>query len=76
MRDKEDLLASLATFEQQHLLDFWDELDAEYREILAEDVAQIDFRQVAKLFERKDVKEDFCALAQRMGPPPSFRSRD
>jgi UDP-N-acetylglucosamine/UDP-N-acetylgalactosamine diphosphorylase len=73
MKEKADLLARLAAFEQQHLLDFWDELDDEHRALLARDVAQIDFGRVAELYQRMGEREDFGDLARRMEPPPAFR---
>jgi len=73
MQPKNDLLASLADFNQQHLLAFWDDLDPEQRQRLADDVAEIDFRQVAALYQRKDEKQDYGELARRMAPPPAFR---
>jgi len=73
MKAKNDLLASLAGFGQQHLLAFWEDLDQKQRELLADDVDGIDFRQVADLYQRKDEEQDYGDLARRMAPPSAFR---
>jgi UDP-N-acetylglucosamine/UDP-N-acetylgalactosamine diphosphorylase len=70
---KEQLLAALTPYDQQHLLAFWDALDDSQRQTLAAQIREIDFESVARLYERKDNQSDFRALAERAEPPPAFR---
>jgi UDP-N-acetylglucosamine/UDP-N-acetylgalactosamine diphosphorylase len=73
-RDK--LAAGLKPFRQEHLLRFWDELDAASREQLARQIEAIDFEQVAELFKGGAQSKDWGALSRRAEPPPAMRLAD
>ena len=70
---KHELLATLAPFGQEHLLAFWDELDAAARESLARQIRQIDFDLLDRLWRRRDDKTDIRELVDRSQPPQAFR---
>jgi len=70
---KDQLLAALAPYGQQHLLAFWDALDERQREALARQIGQLDLELIARLYARKDDHADFRRLAERAQPPPAFR---
>lgn len=71
-----ELAAHLKEFDQQHLLGFWDEIDAAGRERLARQLAAIDFAQMAELFGHTAAAQDWVALARRADPPPAIRIAD
>jgi UDP-N-acetylglucosamine/UDP-N-acetylgalactosamine diphosphorylase len=73
---KDDLLRHLAAFGQEHLLDFWDQLSEGGRERLASEIRQIDFRQIASLWQRRSGPQDVGTLAEQAAPAPSFRLGD
>ena len=73
---KDRLLNVLADYGQEHLLQFWGELNERQRDLLAADVRGIDFELVAALSRHKDDVEDFTALARGMTEPPAFRLGD
>ena len=66
-----DLAAILEPFEQQHLLQFWDQLESEQRERLAGEILNIDFAQVRALARGDEQAPDWEALAARAEPPPA-----
>jgi len=70
---KEELLAALAPHGQEHLLAFWDELNVEDQQSLAEQIGKVDLGQLARLFEHRDEHGDFREMAKKAGPPPAFR---
>jgi len=70
---KEELLAALAPYGQQHLLAFWDALDERQRDALARQIGQIDLALIARLYRRKDDHGDLRRLAERAQSPPAFR---
>ena len=69
---KQKLLDNLAQYGQEHLLRFWDRLDPRQQELLAAEIAKIDFALVHRLYERQD-EDHTRALADRAGPPPAVR---
>ncbi len=76
--DKNSLLARLRPAGQEHLLAFWDRLDAAQRQKLATQIAQIDLDLLARLRVRRsesaaDDKAQFAALAARAESPPAIR---
>jgi len=76
---KEELHDSLVAFGQQHLLDFWDELDEQEQESLAADIRSIDFELVARLYKDRQANsraDEIQALAERATAVPSFRLGD
>jgi len=71
--DRQSLEACLRPHGQLHLLRFWDELDAVSRAQLANQIAGIDFGQVAELYRHTGVSQDWASLAGRAAPPPAVR---
>lgn len=71
-----DLAARLEPYGQQHLLRFWDELDAASRERLARQIAAIDLDQIRQLYSGQHEAPDWAALARRSQPPPAIRLAD
>lgn len=70
------ILEQLKPFGQEHLLRFWDELDESARKALAEQIAKIDFAQIAKLYADRGLAEEVVALVDRAGEPPAIRLGD
>ncbi len=58
---------------QEHLLAFWDRLDADQRRSLAGQIASIDFALIRRLWEDRGQQNDFRQLAERAESPPAFR---
>lgn len=67
------LIDMLKPFGQEHLLAFWEELSPAEQESLAQQVREIDFEQLARLYENRDKAEDFGTLLEKATPPPAFR---
>ena len=72
----EKLAARLKPFGQEHLLRFWDDLDAAGRQKLAAQIEKIDFEQIAALAEQGAANHDWAALARKAEPPPAMRLAD
>ncbi|HVT29999.1 MAG TPA: UDPGP type 1 family protein [Lacipirellulaceae bacterium] len=72
---RDELIARLAPFGQQHLLRFWDELDERGRRTLASQIA-IDLAQIACLYRQGASSQDWSALARRAKPPTAMRLID
>ncbi len=70
---KQELLAKLSAFDQQHLLRFWDVLNDQEQAELAEQIAAIDFQSVADLFRESGDAESIGKLAARAEPPRAIR---
>ena len=70
---KQILQAKLESFEQQHLLQFWDELDEASQADLAQQIEAIDLEQVASLFRGEVDQPDWAELSHRATPPPAVR---
>ena len=70
---REDCERRLAEFGQQHLLQFWDELDARQQQGLLKQIAAIDVAQIERLAGGGQDEEDWEAVLQHAGPPPAFR---
>lgn len=76
---REDLEKLLSPFQQQHLLDFWDQLDEQQQESLAGEIRDIDFELIGRLSQDHRLKsgaQDVQALAERAEAVPSFRLGD
>jgi UDP-N-acetylglucosamine/UDP-N-acetylgalactosamine diphosphorylase len=73
---KDELVGRLAAFGQEHLLRFWDQLSEHQQQHLASEIRQIDFQQIASLWQQKSSSQDVAALAERAAPAPSFRLGD
>ncbi|HJQ79025.1 MAG TPA: UDPGP type 1 family protein [Lacipirellulaceae bacterium] len=74
--NRAELAAQLKPFGQEHLVRFWDELDAAGRLQLARQIEAIDFEQCAKLFRGAAQSKDWAALSRRAEPPPAMRLTD
>ena len=68
----DEIRALLENHDQQHVLQFWDEISAEDREHLLGQVQQIDFGQLAELVAGSDHATDWGALAERAELPPAI----
>lgn len=73
---REELLSRLRPHGQEHLLRFWEELDAAGRQRLADQIAAIDFEQIAALFRSSAAIQDWATLARRATPAPALRIAD
>lgn len=71
--DREELLALLRPFGQQHLLAYWDELSVGGRRTLAEQIHRVDFDLIARLFRAGHAGHDWADLARRAIGPPAAR---
>lgn len=54
----EELRNKFTKFNQEHLLDFFDELNDEEKNLLIQDLKSIDFERVSQLFEEVFLKTD------------------
>ncbi len=75
---KAQLTEKLRPLGQEHLLQFWDELDDAERTTLAQQIADIDFAEIAKLGKQahatdEPADDDHAARARRAAPPPAIR---
>jgi len=61
---------------QEHLLQFWDELDATSQRKLASQIEAVDFEQVEGLYHKQSATHDWAALARRALPPQATRLAD
>jgi UDP-N-acetylglucosamine/UDP-N-acetylgalactosamine diphosphorylase len=73
---KQELLAHLRPFGQEHLVAFWDEFDEAQQQRLAEQIHSVDFPLIAKLAKGHQEGPDWDALSRRVGPPPAIRLTD
>ena len=71
--NKDELLFRLRPFGQEHLLAFWDTLDAAQRENLAGQIAAIDFQRIRDSLQTTSAAEDWATLARRAVGPPAIR---
>lgn len=72
----EALAAKLAAFGQDHVLRFWDELDAAGRAQLVKQLTAIDLERLAELYKQGAGSCDWAALARRATPPPAMRLKE
>jgi UDP-N-acetylglucosamine/UDP-N-acetylgalactosamine diphosphorylase len=70
---KDELLALLDPYNQQHLLAFWDQLDATQQAALSAQIRAIDFDLIRTLYQRRDARDDLRPLIDRAAPLPAFR---
>lgn len=71
-----ELSAELSAHAQEHLLRFWDDLDASQRKAFADELRAIDFDQIEELYRQPKVKSDVAARAARAQGPPAVRLTD
>lgn len=74
--DRSTLESQLKEFGQEHLLQFWDSLDAERQSRLAAQIAAVDLQQVDSLYRGEVDQPDWAELARRAEPPPAMRLAD
>ena len=70
---KQSLLAILEPHNQQHLLDFWDELSPSSQSQLAQQINQLDLDLISSLYRGNVDQPDWAALARRAEPPQAIR---
>jgi UDP-N-acetylglucosamine/UDP-N-acetylgalactosamine diphosphorylase len=75
MATKEELLTKLRPFGQEHLLAFWDAMNDESRQKLADQIASIDFAAIQRFAAGKEEKIDWGELARRANSPKAIRLR-
>ncbi|MGO9111311.1 MAG: UTP--glucose-1-phosphate uridylyltransferase [Thermoguttaceae bacterium] len=71
--DNCNLLAILRHHGQEHLLDFWEQLDAGQQESLARQIRGIDFPLIQKLYAQRQYQGNIRDLALRAAQPAAFR---
>ena len=76
MTTQAKLIERLKSYGQEHLLQFWNDLDESGRKSLTEQIAKIDFAQIAELYEERNQAEEVVALANRAGEPSAIRLGD
>ena len=59
---KQQLLARLLPYGQEHLVAFWEQLDLAARQRLARQIEEIDFELVARCFQGGDGGPDWAEL--------------
>jgi UDP-N-acetylglucosamine/UDP-N-acetylgalactosamine diphosphorylase len=74
--NRAELDTRLVTYGQGHLLQFWDQINDAGRTRLAQQIAAVDFEQVAALFRQTAATHDWSALARRAELPPTIRLAD
>lgn len=67
------LYEKLRRFGQTHLLQYWDELSGAEQARLAEQLGEVDFALMQRLFEHGSVCDAPAELAARAVAPPAFR---
>jgi UDP-N-acetylglucosamine/UDP-N-acetylgalactosamine diphosphorylase len=73
---RDELVTRLKPYGQEHVLRFWDELDAGSRERLVGQISAIDFDQIDRLYHQAGATHDWAALSRRAEPPPAIRIAD
>jgi UDP-N-acetylglucosamine/UDP-N-acetylgalactosamine diphosphorylase len=73
MTKREDLLAALVAHGQEHVLAFWDRLNAAQRESLAGQIRAVDLDLIDRLYRGRGDQGDIRLLADRAEPPPAIR---
>ncbi len=74
--DKNALVARLRPHGQEHLLAFWEELDAAQRDRLARQIEGVDLDLVASLYRGEVDQPDWAELSRRAVPSPALRLAD
>ena len=70
----ESLRDRLGAFDQAHLLRFWDELDADQRNRLVDQLADLDLPLMDELIRGGTTEEDYSAVAAAASSPPGVRA--
>jgi UDP-N-acetylglucosamine/UDP-N-acetylgalactosamine diphosphorylase len=66
-------LSALKTYEQQHVLGFWDELSRDQQQQLLDQLEEIDLSLMKELFEGEHQDTDWGAIAAAATAPPGIR---
>ena len=69
-----ELQQRLERFGQEHLIQFWDNLDSARRSALAAQIDGIDFELVQNLLQSDAETVDWASMAERAEPPSSVRA--
>ncbi|MCE9548394.1 MAG: UTP--glucose-1-phosphate uridylyltransferase [Planctomycetia bacterium] len=73
----DELIELLTRHKQQHVLKFWDQLDAAAQAELAQEIKQLDWDDFARLTDTSAAPpEDLAAAARRAVPAPAIRLAD
>ena len=67
----DELQSRLSAAGQDHVLRFWEQLDASGREKLADQLADVDLAELQTLIDGNDEQIDFAAMARRAELPPA-----
>jgi UDP-N-acetylglucosamine/UDP-N-acetylgalactosamine diphosphorylase len=67
------LLGRVRPFGQEHLVAFWDTLSGEQQESLAQQIEEIDFALIRRLYEGRADQTNLAEMADQSEPPPAFR---
>lgn len=70
---KNRLLEKLKPFGQEHLLTFWDSLGEVEQKDLAAQIDNIDFAQIASLYEHRNDPAEALTLADKAKDPPAYK---
>ncbi len=70
---KEFLVARLSPLGQEHLVQFWEELNDAERQHLAAQIENVDFSLVDSLYHGKVDQPDWVELSRQAEPPPAVR---
>lgn len=73
MDTRDELLARLRPFGQEHLLAFWDVLDQPSRQRLGDQIGRVDFAAIQQFVAGSDGAPDWHELARRAHPPRAIR---
>ncbi|MDO5582369.1 MAG: UTP--glucose-1-phosphate uridylyltransferase [Planctomycetia bacterium] len=76
MPDKQALLKKLAAFQQEQVLEFWDELTEEQRSNLAAQIDRIDFSWINELYTHRNDPPASAALAYKAKEPVAYHLSD
>lgn len=68
--DLTSLRKTLATYGQQHLLDFWDQLSDDQKQHLYQDLTSIDFEEVSQIFKQSVLSPDVVFDDSLLEPLP------
>lgn len=68
------LQSKLASYGQEHLLQFWDQMDSAQQKQLTEQIEKIDFDRLKRLTAAADSEVDVEAAALRAEPPRAVRA--
>jgi UDP-N-acetylglucosamine/UDP-N-acetylgalactosamine diphosphorylase len=70
----ESLRTRLESYQQQHVLQFWDDLSDQQRDQLCGQIEDLDLELLSTLIAGQDAKQDFAALAASASSPPAVRA--